>query len=62
MAPATWQNGERSPSTSTVKILEKAIQYVYNLRYDNNPDDRPDFDVPPPIALDLMIVASYLGC
>ncbi|KAJ9461935.1 Elongin-C [Diplonema papillatum] len=45
------------------EILEKAIQYFYyKHRYDNDPDDRPDFDVPPPIALDLMIVASYLGC
>ena len=44
-------------------ILEKAVQYFYyKHRYDNDPEERADFDVPPTIALDLMIVASYLGC
>eukprot|EP01060_Flectonema_neradi_P029728 TRINITY_DN4170_c0_g4_i1.p1 TRINITY_DN4170_c0_g4~~TRINITY_DN4170_c0_g4_i1.p1 ORF type:complete len:111 (+),score=12.84 TRINITY_DN4170_c0_g4_i1:79-411(+) len=44
-------------------ILEKAIQYFYyKIRYDNDPEERVEFKVPPSIALDLMIVASHLGC
>eukprot|EP01012_Entosiphon_sulcatum_P018641 TRINITY_DN2339_c0_g1_i1.p1 TRINITY_DN2339_c0_g1~~TRINITY_DN2339_c0_g1_i1.p1 ORF type:complete len:115 (+),score=10.02 TRINITY_DN2339_c0_g1_i1:87-431(+) len=42
-------------------LLEKAIQYFYyKHRYDNDPDHRPNFPVPPEIALDLMLVAHYL--
>eukprot|EP01059_Diplonema_ambulator_P025248 TRINITY_DN4226_c0_g1_i1.p1 TRINITY_DN4226_c0_g1~~TRINITY_DN4226_c0_g1_i1.p1 ORF type:complete len:113 (+),score=33.28 TRINITY_DN4226_c0_g1_i1:214-552(+) len=45
------------------EILEKTIQYFYyKHRYDNEPDDRPEFEVPPEMALDLMVVASLLGC
>jgi|EP00670_Eutreptiella_braarudii_P019905 transcription elongation factor B subunit 1 len=42
-------------------VLEKAIQYFhYKYRYDNDPDNRPPFQVPPEMALDLMLVAHYL--
>jgi transcription elongation factor B subunit 1 len=42
-------------------LLEKAIQYFhYKYRYDNDPDNRPTFHVPPEMALDLMLVAHFL--
>lgn len=47
--------------TSCPPLLEKAIQYFYyKHRYDNDPDNRPAFNVPPEMALDLMLVANYL--
>eukprot|EP00759_Apiculatamorpha_spiralis_P009632 PhF_6_TR16798/c0_g1_i1/m.25373/K03872/TCEB1; transcription elongation factor B, polypeptide 1 len=44
-------------------VLEKAIQYFYyKTRYDNDPDRRPKFEVPPMMALQLMMAAKTLQC
>eukprot|EP00760_Papus_ankaliazontas_P034143 PhM_4_TR7007/c0_g1_i1/m.39544/K03872/TCEB1; transcription elongation factor B, polypeptide 1 len=44
-------------------VLEKAIQYFYyKVRYDHDPDNRPDFIVAPTMALDLMLAAKQLQC
>eukprot|EP00995_Heteronema_vittatum_P013028 NODE_907_length_1142_cov_37.551693_g627_i0.p9 GENE.NODE_907_length_1142_cov_37.551693_g627_i0~~NODE_907_length_1142_cov_37.551693_g627_i0.p9 ORF type:complete len:64 (+),score=32.86 NODE_907_length_1142_cov_37.551693_g627_i0:34-225(+) len=43
------------------RVLEKAVQYFhYKHRYETDPDNRPPFQVPPEMALDLMLVAHYL--
>ena len=43
--------------------LEKAVQYFYfKRRYDNDPDHRPEFHVPPEMALELIKVATMLQC
>ena len=45
------------------KKVEKLCQYFYyKHRYDNDPDRRPPFDVPPEMAVDLMRLAMELHC
>ena len=47
----------------TAVHLEKVVQYFYyKFRYDNDPDHRPDFYVPPEMALDLIQIATTLQC
>eukprot|EP01027_Heterolobosea_sp_BB2_P007800 GEZU01011581.1.p1 GENE.GEZU01011581.1~~GEZU01011581.1.p1 ORF type:complete len:112 (+),score=20.53 GEZU01011581.1:51-386(+) len=42
-------------------IMEKVIQYFYyKQRYDHSPEDRPEFEIEPQIALELMMAAHYL--
>eukprot|EP00761_Pharyngomonas_kirbyi_P014586 gb/GECH01014616.1/.p1 GENE.gb/GECH01014616.1/~~gb/GECH01014616.1/.p1 ORF type:complete len:119 (+),score=43.90 gb/GECH01014616.1/:1-357(+) len=42
-------------------ILEKVIQYFhYKCKYDEDPQNRPDFKIDPEIALELMMAAHYL--
>lgn len=56
------ENELRFPTTNA-KLLEKAAQYFYyKFKYDNDPDGRPEFSVPPEMALDLIKVATLLQC
>eukprot|EP00906_Rhabdomonas_costata_P031004 RCo043819 len=60
-APAEEHKTSLTLPNVDAAILEKAIQYFYyKTRYDNDPDNRPPFHVPPEMALDLMLVAHYL--
>ncbi|KAK9450484.1 BTB/POZ protein [Limtongia smithiae] len=41
--------------------LEKVCEYLYyNLKHQNNPGNIPDFDMPPEMALELLVAADYL--
>ena len=43
-------------------ILAVVCRYlVYKVRYANRPD-RPEFPIPDEMALELLMVASFLGC
>ncbi|KAK9463139.1 BTB/POZ protein [Lipomyces oligophaga] len=42
-------------------LLEKVCEYLYyNLKHQNNPGTFPSFDVPPEMALELLVTADYL--
>jgi transcription elongation factor B subunit 1 len=61
-----WEASEpavvRFPFVSSAH-LEKAVQYFhFKHKYDNDPDHRPDFHVPPEMAVDLIKVATLLQC
>jgi transcription elongation factor B subunit 1 len=44
-------------------ILEKVIQYLYyKVRYANSSQRVPTFEIPPEIALELLMAANYLDC
>jgi transcription elongation factor B subunit 1 len=45
------------------KHLEATIQYFYfKVRFEKDPDNRPEFHVAPEMALDLIKVATLLQC
>ncbi|KAL0488586.1 transcription elongation factor B polypeptide 1 [Acrasis kona] len=45
----------------SAEIVEKLVQYLYyKMRYDHDPDNRPQFHIEPSIALNLMVAAHYL--
>ncbi|KAK9465826.1 BTB/POZ protein [Lipomyces arxii] len=42
-------------------LLEKVCEYLYyNLKHKNNPGNIPEFDVPPEMALELLVASDYL--
>ncbi len=42
-------------------LLEKICEYLYyNLKYKDFNGDVPEFDIPPEIALELLVAADYL--
>lgn len=44
-------------------LLEKTIQYFYHkYRYDNDPEHRPEFNVPYEMAIELIQVATQMQC
>lgn len=44
-------------------VLEKVIQYLfYKIRYANSSQRIPNFDIPPELALELLMAANYLDC
>ena len=44
-------------------ILEKVIQYLYfKVRYGNTNEKIPVFDIPPELALELLMASNYLDC
>jgi transcription elongation factor B subunit 1 len=44
-------------------ILEKVVQYLYyKVRYTNSSQRVPQFEIPPDIALELLMASNYLDC
>eukprot|EP00744_Colponema_vietnamica_P012509 GILI01017551.1.p1 GENE.GILI01017551.1~~GILI01017551.1.p1 ORF type:complete len:212 (+),score=29.44 GILI01017551.1:56-691(+) len=58
---APIQTTVRLPCSSA--LLEIVIRYLhYHHRYEKEPEGRPQFEVPPEMALDLISVATLLQC
>lgn len=62
----TWDEGNkdvvRFPFIGA-KLLEATIQYFYfKVRFEKDPDHRPEFHVAPEMALELIKVATLLQC
>ncbi|KAK9454328.1 BTB/POZ protein [Dipodascopsis uninucleata] len=54
------QNRVILPNISGV-LLEKVCEYLYyNLKHQNNPGLIPEFDVPPEMALELLVASDFL--
>ncbi|KAK9390742.1 BTB/POZ protein [Lipomyces mesembrius] len=54
------QNRVVLPNISGV-LLEKVCEYLYyNLKHQNNPGNIPEFDVPPEMALELLVASDFL--
>mmetsp|Transcript_1223 Transcript_1223/g.1572 ORF Transcript_1223/g.1572 Transcript_1223/m.1572 type:complete len:107 (-) Transcript_1223:64-384(-) len=44
-------------------ILEKVIQYMYyKVRYTNSKTKIPEHDIPPELALEILMAANFLDC
>ncbi|KAK7207269.1 BTB/POZ protein [Myxozyma melibiosi] len=42
-------------------LLEKVCEYLcYNLKHQNNPGNIPEFEIPPEMALELLVASDFL--
>jgi transcription elongation factor B subunit 1 len=53
-------NRVKLPNISAI-LLEKVCEYLnYNLKYKDDAQNIPDFEIPPEMALELLVAADYL--
>ena len=60
---AESRQGEIKFQEISSQVLEKVIHYLYyKVRYGNTNEKVPVFDIPPDIALELLMASNYLEC